>query len=368
MSRVVKGIFLGSGLLLLSLLLHLGLSWKVGERLAFEPRDEQIDKSIVEIDLTVGAAQPEEEPALNFEASVELSPPEILMHSNALEMPPVSENLAHNAAAGGAALAHGRLPAVITAPLTGGAGRAGFGDQVGSGLGKSTHQFAAYVASLRETGLDVMFVVDVTGSMDWVVDEVNQRIVDIVDTVRSLVPIARFGVVAYRDFDDAEFVTRIQPLTFSLGKLSRFLNALEARGGGSWQEAISAALNRATKDAGWRVGARKVVILIGDAPPHEENFDKILGIARAMVQQGGQVSSLDVSHDSNPSLLEASLGRPVNRALYRNKPMLHFQAIADAGGGIAATMDGDIQIARQLLNLIMGGQFSTEMGLLLEGL
>ena len=48
--------------------------------------------------------------------------------------------------------------------------------------------------------------------------------------------------------------------------------------------------------------------------------------------------------------------------------MLQYQRIAEAGGGTAATMDGDIRITRQLVSLIMGGQFSAEMSLLLEGL
>jgi len=151
-------------------------------------------------------------------------------------------------------------------------------------------------------------------------------------------------------------------------KLARFLNTLEARGGGSWQEAISAGLEVASDEAGWRLGAKRVVIIIGDAPPHQENFDRLLALTRELVSLNGQVSTLDVSNDSNPALIEASLGRPINRALYRNKPMLQFQTIADVGKGRAATMDGDIAVARQLLSLVMGGQFSREMSLLLEAL
>jgi hypothetical protein len=203
--------------------------------------------------------------------------------------------------------------------------------------------------------------------MDWAIAEVRTRIADIVDSVRSLVPIARFGVVAYRDFDDPEFVIRMQELSFSLVKLSRFLDSLEAAGGGSWQEAVTAGMETAM-DANWRPGARRVVVIIGDAPPHEADMPRLLALARDMVAQGGQVSTLDVSNDSNPALIEASLGRKVNRALYREKPMLQFQAVADAGNGTAATMDGDIVVARQLLTLVMGGQFSAEMALLLEAL
>ena len=212
-----------------------------------------------------------------------------------------------------------------------------------------------------------MFVVDATGSMDWAIEEVRTRIADIVDSVRSLIPVARFGVVAYRDYDDPEFVTRSQPLTFSLAKLSRFLTSLDAVGGGSWQEAITAGMEVAAA-ANWRPGAKRVVVVIGDAPAHKNSFDRLLALTRDVVIQGGQVSTLDVSTESNPALIEASLGRTVNRALYRNSPMLQFQAIAEAGNGKAATMDGDIVVARQLLFLVMGGQFSAEMTLLMEAL
>jgi hypothetical protein len=355
-------------LLSLSLLVHLALSWKVGEQLVAPPVGQAVQPETVELDLSLDVPVEEQEEELFFDDPIELEAPAVLMRGDALRPPPVNVDLALNSAAGGVSHSRRFSPVAVDSPPTAGSGLAGFGEGVGDGQGLSSHQFAAYVQSLRESGLDVMFVVDATGSMDWVITEVRERIVDIVDTVRSLIPIARFGVVAYRDFDDPEFLTIIQPLTFSLAKLTRFLSDLRALGGDSWHEAISAGVGRAVDDAGWRVGASKVIILIGDAPPHPENINKIFDMANSMLQQDGQVSTLDVSHDSNPALLEASLGRTVVRALYRDKPMLQFQAIADAGGGVAATMDGDVQITRQLLNLIMGGKFSSEMSLLLDGI
>ena len=49
-------------------------------------------------------------------------------------------------------------------------GGVGRGRGIGNGLGGSTNRFAAYVQSLREAGLDVVFLVDMTGSMIWVLD------------------------------------------------------------------------------------------------------------------------------------------------------------------------------------------------------
>ncbi|RLA47676.1 MAG: hypothetical protein DRR06_01995 [Gammaproteobacteria bacterium] len=163
-------------------------------------------------------------------------------------------------------------------------------------------------------------------------------------------------------------MTRLQTLTFSLGKLMRFLGELTAVGGGSHQEAVYDGVKVAIKKGGWRLGAKKVIIVLGDAPPHKKAISPLLAINKAFARDGGQISALDVSRDANPELLEAMLGRPVNRAFYSGKPMLDFQLLAEAGGGIAATMDGDTKVTRQLMSLIMGGQFAREMALLLEGL
>jgi hypothetical protein len=351
------------GLLLLSAVVHLLLSWQAGRGLELSAPGES--RHSVEITLPPEQTpEPERDPLL-FEDPLEFEPPAVLVASTSETPPPPSVDLAMVAAAGGSSASLLAAPALATPVLTQGQGSAGFGAGIGNGLSQSSNRFAAYVQGLRETGLDVMFVIDATGSMDWAIDEVRTRIVDIVDSVRSLIPVARFGVVAYRDVDDPEFLTRSQPLTFSLVKLSRFLDALEARGGGSWQEAVTQGMEVAA-NANWRPGAKRVVIIIGDAPPHPQDFDRLLALTRDLVLNGGQVSTLDVSNDSNPALIEASLGRKVNRALYRSKPMLQFQEVADAGNGTAATMDGDIVVARQLLSLVMGGQFSAEMALLLE--
>ena len=361
-----RRLLLWSALLAASLALHFALSWQAGRELGLPGRGEREQASVAEIRLAPQPPEPERE-ELVFEEPPALVPPAVLLASTAAVAPPPNVNLALRAAAG----AGSEMP--MPAPAQGfglqqarGMGAAGFGTGIGNGLSNSSNRFAAYVQGLRDTGLDVVFVIDATGSMDWVLAEVRKRVADIADATRSLVPLTRFGVVAYRDRDDPRFVVREQPLTFSLAKLARFVEALRAEGGGSWQEAVDAGLEAALNRAGWRPGAKRVVLLIGDAPPHEKDMERTLALAREFARVGGEISVLDVSNDANPALIEASLGRKVNRALYRERPMLQYESIAEAGGGTAATMDGDIRIARQLVSLIMGGQFSAEMSLLLE--
>ena len=350
-------------LLLVSLLIHLALSWRASFSIATRVTAPRASESPVDIQL-VNQPPPRED--LIFEDKIEFEPPEVLVPTAAAAPPPPDVDLAMRAAAGGASRG-ASLPLLVDAVSTAGRGAAGFGVGVGNGLSNSANGFAAYVQGLRETGLDVVFVVDTTGSMDWVLNEARAHMVDIVDAVRLLVPVSRFGVVAYRDYDAPGYVTRLQPLTFSLTKLSGFLAALDTAGGGDMPEAVVAGIEVGTTQAGWRLGARKVIILIGDAPPHAGDLRRALGLARKFATDNGQLSALDVSHEGNPALIEAVVGRPVDHNLFRNKPLYDFQQLAEAGGGVSATMDGDVRITKQLMSLILGGRFTAEAGLLLEG-
>jgi hypothetical protein len=358
-------------LLLASAGVHLLLGWRAGESLGIAPGTEGPQSATVtRLRLAPAVSVPEEErEQLHFEPPLVLETPTVLLAADAAAPPPPGVELALRAAAGaGESLPLPPVPGGSGVFSTTGMGQAGFGSGIGNGLSESANRFAAYVQGLRSGGLDVVFVIDATGSMDWVIEEVRRRVIDIADATRSLVPLTRFGVVAYRDHDDPEFTVREQPLTFSLARLGRFLGAVEAKGGGSWQEAVHAGVEAAVRRAGWRPGAKHVVLLIGDAPPHENDLEATLALARELARGGGELSTLDVSNDSNPALIEASLGRKVNRALYRERPMLQFESLAEAGGGEAATLQGDVHVSRQLVTLIMGGEFAHEMALLLEGL
>ena len=73
----------------------------------------------------------------------------------------------------------------------------------GGGLISGVPQsFADYIQHLQKTGIDVVFAIDATGSMVWVHRTVRQRMAQLATYVRGLVPLARFGIIAYRDYQD----------------------------------------------------------------------------------------------------------------------------------------------------------------------
>ena len=351
--------------------LHAIVSGRIGQQIEplplQPPPDEEVQIIVEQPPQPLLEKEPPPEEQLEFEQELELDPPEILIAPKAVAPPPPDVTLALKAQAGG--FQGIEIPSALgvgTIPVSEGQGFGGFKTGIGNGLGDGTARFAAYVAGLREAGLDVMFVIDATGSMDWVLQEVKDRIDDIVQIVRSLVPIARFGFVAYRDHDDPEFTTRVLPLTYSTTKLQQFSLSLQAEGGGDWYEAIDVGIRDAIEQAGWRLGARRLIIVIGDAPLRDGQLSKIVRHIEQFQRAGGVVSTLDVSDQANPHLLEAKLGRKVSLSLYRNSAMQEFQIIGEAGQGDTATLDGDTKLTKRLIKLIMGDQFATQMQALLD--
>ncbi|MGQ4833120.1 MAG: vWA domain-containing protein [Candidatus Asgardarchaeia archaeon] len=119
--------------------------------------------------------------------------------------------------------------------------------------------------------LDVVFVVDATGSMADDINIVKENLYNIVNKLmeRKKQLNLRFGMVAYRDHppEDKTFLTKVYPPTDNIDAVLRFIKELEIGGGGDPPEAVVDGLWAAI-NIDWRQNAYKVIILIGDAPPH----------------------------------------------------------------------------------------------------
>ena len=215
-------------------------------------------------------------------------------------------------------------------------------------------RFENLIDAMRRRGLDVVLAIDTTGSMGWVLDEVRERIGALVETVRGFVPQTRFGIVAYRDYD-ANYVTKIQPLTYRVAKLRRFLGGLDAQGGGDVFEALDAAISEAIEQTGFREDRFRVLIVVGDAPPHPENMLRLLRRVRRFHRRGGIVTTLDVSLRSNPEVLRRLHG--MEAALGQRESIPEYQELAAAGGGEALNLLGTTQVARNIAVAIFGSEW-----------
>jgi Mg-chelatase subunit ChlD len=119
------------------------------------------------------------------------------------------------------------------------------------------------------TPLDILFVIDTTGSMS----EEIQRLRDTIEIINANVsavspkPLVRFGMILYRDKDDA-YVTKAVPLTDDLDAFQEALGWVEADGGGDTPEDLQSALGDAVKKVKWNPDGIRLAFVVTDAPPH----------------------------------------------------------------------------------------------------
>ena len=130
---------------------------------------------------------------------------------------------------------------------------------------------AAVSAASAKPSVEVAFVLDTTGSMGGLIEGAKRKIWSIATAIVDSNPDAdvRMGIVAYRDIGD-DYVTRTFDLTTDIQDLYGNLLELKARGGGDWPESVNEALDVAVNKLHWtsRGDVRRIVFLVGDAPPH----------------------------------------------------------------------------------------------------
>lgn len=125
----------------------------------------------------------------------------------------------------------------------------------------------SHVAADRHA-IDLVFAVDTTSSMTGLLDGARRTVWSIATHIHELDPEAnlRVGLVAYRDLGDA-YVTKDLALTRDLDAVYAELASYRAEGGGDLPEDVDAALYDAVHRMQWRPGAKKMIFLVGDAPP-----------------------------------------------------------------------------------------------------
>lgn len=260
------------------------------------------------------------------------------------------------------------------APVSVGAA-ASFGTGGAGALGGLGGSFGDYVGGLRKVGLDVVLVIDATSSMQFVIDDVRDRLTELVGTLHRLVPTARVGIVVYRDHGD-EYVTKWTDLSFHTSKLKSFLADITATGGGDFEEAVLDALEVAIQDLSWRKKSKRVLILVGDAPPHAWDVDAVHALARGFQKDRGVVHTIDVTKQAH-YLHDLAMWRAIHgRKTYEPSPLPEyrqvtakaFAQIAERGGGEMVALDQEKQLIRNILELTFGARWKTEMKQFLEEL
>jgi Mg-chelatase subunit ChlD len=153
---------------------------------------------------------------------------------------------------------------------------------------KKVSETKTTVQTAKRDALEMVFVLDTTGSMGGLIEGAKQRIWGIVNEVmqKPSRPRVRVGLVAYRDIGDA-YVTKILPITEDLDQVYTTLMEYRADGGGDEPENVRRALAEGVRKAGWsepQTGLAQILFLVGDAPPqnYEQEPDVLTTTAEAV--------------------------------------------------------------------------------------
>ncbi|MBP8083081.1 MAG: VWA domain-containing protein [Spirochaetes bacterium] len=149
--------------------------------------------------------------------------------------------------------------------------------------------------SQKRIPLDLLFIMDTTGSMGEEIARLKQTI-EIINTnlaSMSAKPEIRFGMILYRDKGD-EYVTKVIPLTGDLDAFQNELAKVEANGGGDTPEDLQSALDDAVNKIQWNKDGIRLIYAITDAAPHldyEQKFSYVDAV-RAARKKGVKIFSV----------------------------------------------------------------------------
>ncbi len=140
--------------------------------------------------------------------------------------------------------------------------------------------------------VDLMFVVDTTGSMSDELAYLQVEIQDVIERVETETGASiRTSVNFYRDEGD-EYVVKYYDFRDDAAEVSSLVAEQSANGGGDEPEAVHTALNNALNEHDWSDDSTvKLMFLVLDAPPHDDDEIKaeILSLTEQAASMGVRI-------------------------------------------------------------------------------
>ncbi|MBQ1847419.1 MAG: VWA domain-containing protein, partial [Clostridia bacterium] len=146
------------------------------------------------------------------------------------------------------------------------------GEQTVALDGKTEIEISAAEAGVKVTALDLMLMIDTTGSMGDELEYIKAELYDVVERVAKAgesISI-RVSVNFYRDEGD-DYTVKFFDFREDINECIEQLKEQSAYGGGDYPEAVHTALDNAVSGHDWREEAVKLCFIVLDAPPHSES-------------------------------------------------------------------------------------------------
>ena len=226
---------------------------------------------------------------------------------------------------------------------------------------------------LPGSGLSQVITIDTTGSMGPYFTALRAGVDQVTSDIYSFAPGTRIAVVAYKDHNEGKYVTRPSGFFDKPADLKRFLDdpGIALGEGGGDAEALECALYDAWELLKGEESRTKVIVNIGDQPPHGvvDGFERCpLGrryedIAREVSQGGGRMYMVTCGTRQETVRVYDQMAQETNGARLdlANITDLNKQLTAIAG---AST--GKLRAVEDLLKARSGGQLAEGDRMLLE--
>lgn len=204
-----------------------------------------------------------------------------------------------------------------------------------------------FFSEIREKGLEVVFVIDVTNSMSDELKKVREQVQEITSFFMHLLPKkTRLGLVTY----DNDVVSVVR-LTSKLPAFARFVGKLQIHRNPKNQtycEGVDKGLERALqrKDLGWLKKTFKTIVILGDAPPHAPDRPKSVLLAKA-------ASSANI-------LVNAIIAKPP-KLVPGADPVGPLKDIATAGQGLAVELTDPEELITRMLVVSFGPKYEKDL-------
>ena len=208
--------------------------------------------------------------------------------------------------------------------------------------------------------LDLVLVIDTTGSMHLAIGTVKAQMARIVEVLAGRFEELRVGVVAYRTTSGPKYVIKAHELSSDVEQIKLFLQDLRASGGGG--EAVYEGLEAAVNNQPWAPDSRKVIILVGDEPPAQGTREQAVSVAMQAAEKGIVVHSITMSETAwryfefnNPQEFKRMKDEDlVGRHPERDFVMPSFLRISEVSKGSAVPGTDARSIVKWLLALSSG--------------
>lgn len=205
-----------------------------------------------------------------------------------------------------------------------------------------------YFTAVKQAGLEVVFVIDITTSMGEELARVREQVQEITGFFMHLLPRkVRLGFVTYDNevIHVAKLTSRLPKFARAASKLRIYKNPKNKTYCEGLDKGLSAALD--IKKMGWLKKSFKTIVILGDAPPHPPDRAATLSLAKKAADAGFTINAL--------------VAEPPGKALRTATPYAPLKAIAKAGKGVSVKLNKPEELITRLLVLSFGPEYEDDL-------